>query len=132
MRVVNSRSSEQQELDVDHADQTSESEQVSSATLLADIVNAAGTVAEAKARRDGDGLAAGKCKLYALVRAARDRSVSWQTIGDALGVRRGAAYQRFRHPVMDTTSTRRLASPAAGGFHPGLLDGVVPAVDGVE
>lgn len=31
------------------------------------------------------------------VDVARDLDVSWQSIGDALGMRRGAAYQRFRN-----------------------------------
>lgn len=35
-------------------------------------------------------------ELTAAVGAARDLDVSWQTIGDAIGMRRGAAYQRFR------------------------------------
>lgn len=37
--------------------------------------------------------------LQALVAAARDRGVSWQRIGDALGTTRQAAFQRFGTPV---------------------------------
>lgn len=88
----------------DAAQRMSPSEQVGNAALLADIVDAAGVVARAKARRDGEALAAEQRDLHALVRAARDRGVSWQTIGDALGLRRGAAYQRFRHTVTDARS----------------------------
>jgi anti-sigma B factor antagonist len=39
---------------------------------------------------------AARDELASAVGAARDLGVSWQTIGDALGMRRGAAYQRFR------------------------------------
>ena len=78
----------------------SPSEQVGNAALLANIV----VVARARARRDGEALAAEQRELHVLVRAARDRGVSWQTIGDTLGLRRGAAYQRFRHTVTDARS----------------------------
>jgi anti-anti-sigma factor len=43
-----------------------------------------------------DVVAQAKRQLAQAVGAARDLDVSWQTIGDALGMRRGAAYQRFR------------------------------------
>lgn len=87
----------------DAANWVSESKQVSSATLLANLVDAAEVVAEAKARRDGEVFAAGQRELLALVQAARDRGVSWQAIGDAVGLRRGAAYKRFRHAAVDAT-----------------------------
>ena len=48
-----------------------------------------------KDRSEGD-IAAAKTELALAVGAARDLDISWQTIGDALGMRRGAAYQRFR------------------------------------
>jgi hypothetical protein len=38
-----------------------------------------------------------KDALHAAVDAALDAGVSWQAIGTALDLRRGAAYQRFRH-----------------------------------
>jgi hypothetical protein len=40
---------------------------------------------------------AAKDALQAAVDAALDAGVSWQAIGTALDLRRGAAYQRFRH-----------------------------------
>ncbi len=51
---------------------------------------------------------------HAVGGAARDLEVSWQTIGDALGMRRGAAYQRFRH----RTTLRSFA------IHESPIDGV--------
>jgi len=50
----------------------------------------------AGAESDSEVLAA-KHELAQAVSAARALEISWQTIGDALGMRRGAAYQRFRH-----------------------------------
>lgn len=50
----------------------------------------------AKQSRMTEAIAAAKEELCATVQAANDGGVSWQTIGDALGLRRGAAYQRFR------------------------------------
>lgn len=44
-----------------------------------------------------DKTAAERLDLSLAVGAARGLDISWQTIGDALGMRRGAAYQRFRH-----------------------------------
>jgi anti-sigma B factor antagonist len=46
--------------------------------------------------RSGTDIDAARNELALAVGAARDLDVSWQTIGDALGMRRGAAYQRFR------------------------------------
>ena len=40
---------------------------------------------------------AAKDALQAAVDTALDAGVSWQAIGSALDIRRGAAYQRFRH-----------------------------------
>jgi anti-sigma B factor antagonist len=46
--------------------------------------------------RDGAEVADAKRQLAQAVGDAREIGVSWQTVGDALGMRRGAAYQRFR------------------------------------
>ena len=43
--------------------------------------------------------------LRHLVAAARERGVSWQRIGDALGTSRQAAFQRFGAPVDPRTGT---------------------------
>ncbi|WP_173008489.1 STAS domain-containing protein [Mycolicibacterium sp. P1-18] len=43
-----------------------------------------------------DEIVAAKADLALAVGAARDLAVSWQAVGDALGMRRGNAYQRFR------------------------------------
>jgi len=36
--------------------------------------------------------------LHAAVQRARDRGASWQLIGDALGISRQGAFQRYRDP----------------------------------
>jgi len=38
-----------------------------------------------------------RAELQEAINAARHVGLSWQTIGDALDLRRGAAYQRYRH-----------------------------------
>lgn len=65
------------------------------------------------AHSDGEVLAA-KEQLARAVEAARGLGMSWQTIGDALGMRRGAAYQRFRRPP----------PPRSFGLHESPIDGV--------
>jgi hypothetical protein len=60
------------------------------------IRDAGDAVYSAKQGRMTDALAAANEDLRATVQAASDVGVSWQTIGDVLGLRRGAAYQRFR------------------------------------
>jgi hypothetical protein len=56
-----------------------------------------------------DDVASAQKDLQAAALAANDRGISWQSIGDALGIRRGAAYQRFRR----RTQARRTRRPAA-------------------
>lgn len=62
------------------------------------IAEAVDVVRSAKQDPIADKLAAAKRNLRTTVEAAVDRGISWQMIGGALGVRRGAAYQRFRRP----------------------------------
>jgi anti-sigma B factor antagonist len=64
--------------------------------------------------RDSDEAIAAKSELAWAVGIARDLGVSWQTIGDALGMRRGAAYQRFR----ERPASRKL------DVHESPIDGV--------
>lgn len=45
--------------------------------------------------------------LREVVQAANDSGVSWQSIGEILGIRRGAAYQRFRRQRADYAAPRR-------------------------
>jgi transcriptional/translational regulatory protein YebC/TACO1 len=64
---------------------------------IADIVGP--TTAAALRRRDPN--PAGNAALQAAVDDARDAGVSWQVIGDVLGIARGNAYRRHRrrpHP----------------------------------
>jgi hypothetical protein len=64
---------------------------------LAQIRHAADAYQSAKLQRSIDVLTVADDELRTAVRTAvYDDAVSWQSIGDALGIRRGAAYQRFR------------------------------------
>jgi hypothetical protein len=84
--------------------------------------------------------------VRAVVHQARDRSVTWQVIGDALGVSRQAAFQRYGKPIdprtgepMNTTPltdaaelARSVVDDLAGGrwelvterFDPTMRDGL--------
>jgi hypothetical protein len=80
--------------------------------------------------------AVAKDELRSAVLAAHDLGVSWQSIGDGLGIRRGAAYQRFRRRPdersgSDRTSTLESLFPSGDAYrqwieqlHP--LDGAPP------
>ena len=63
---------------------------------IREITDAATAVDLAKRSLDGSAVARAKEDLRATVVSANEYGVSWQTIGDALGIRRGSAYQRFR------------------------------------
>jgi hypothetical protein len=54
---------------------------------------------------------AAKDALQAAVDAALDAGVSWQAIGTALDLRRGAAYQRFRHRLRIEVTRNPGATP---------------------
>ena len=60
------------------------------------IIAAADAANSAKQCRTVDRLSVAEQELRCVVQAAHDRGISWQTIGDALGLRRGAAYERYR------------------------------------
>ena len=61
------------------------------------IADAADAVGVAHRRRDIDELLVAHDELCAAVQAAvYGLGVSWQSIGDVLGIRRGSAYQQFR------------------------------------
>ena len=78
------------------------------------IVAAADAANSAKQCRTADTLSAAENELRGVVQAANDRDISWQSIGDALGVRRGAAYQRFRrHPIPGCRAVLHCASGPA-------------------
>jgi hypothetical protein len=51
--------------------------------------------------------------LVATVQQARDDGASWQTIGDALGVSRQAAFQRYGKPVDPRTGEQLSTTPLA-------------------
>jgi hypothetical protein len=71
------------------------------------IIEADAVCHQAKADRTSKHIAAAECALQAAIDAATDDGVTWQTIGDALGIRRGNAYQRFRR----RSRPSRTASP---------------------
>lgn len=62
--------------------------------------------------------------LVAAVQRARDDGASWQTIGDALGVTRQAAFQRFGKPVDPRTGEPMSTSPLpeATALAAGVID----------
>jgi len=49
--------------------------------------------------------------VRAVVQQARDRGVTWQTIGDALGVSRQAAFQRYGKPIDPRTGEPMYTTP---------------------
>jgi hypothetical protein len=65
-------------------------------TLTQRISDAAHAVDSAKRTCSADRIVDAQANLRAVVQAANDDGMSWQSIGDTLGMRRGAAYQRFR------------------------------------
>ena len=60
------------------------------------IIAAADAASSARQCRTEAAISVAEKELRCVVQAAHDRGVSWQTIGDALGLRRGAAYERYR------------------------------------
>lgn len=66
------------------------------AEAIEQIRLAAAALASARVAKDTAGVATATSGLERAVTRARDVNVSWQSIGDALEMRRGAAYQRFR------------------------------------
>jgi hypothetical protein len=60
------------------------------------IVEAAEALDSARQTCSADHIVDARAVLRAVVQAANDDGLSWQSIGDLLGIRRGAAYQRFR------------------------------------
>jgi hypothetical protein len=60
------------------------------------ITDAADAVDSAKRTCRADRIVEAQATLRAVVQAANDDGLSWQSIGDMLDMRRGAAYQRFR------------------------------------
>ncbi|WP_246846245.1 DUF3887 domain-containing protein [Humibacter ginsenosidimutans] len=69
-------------------------DELTTAPVLADPDDGGRLVTAAAGVRD-----AAEGILIAAVRQARDDGASWQTIGDALGVTRQAAFQRYGKPV---------------------------------
>ncbi|MCW2513332.1 MAG: hypothetical protein JWR11_2374 [Mycobacterium sp.] len=65
------------------------------------ILDAANDVEMAKRRQDVPGVDFAESDLRVAVLAAVDSGISWQMVGDALGLRRGAAYQRFRRRIRE-------------------------------
>lgn len=67
------------------------------AAAIARIKYADNAIHTARANFDSDAaLSAAHDELSRAALAAHDLGVSWQTIGEALGIARGTAYKRFR------------------------------------
>lgn len=66
------------------------------ATALQGIEAAAVGLTAAKRTRSADVIAHAQHELRVAVHAARDLDVQWGSIGSALGIARGNAYQRYR------------------------------------
>jgi len=62
------------------------------------------------AHTDPEAISAGKVELSRAVLAAHDLGIGWQTIGEALGVARGTAYQRYRRRPGRQRATDRAVS----------------------
>jgi hypothetical protein len=63
---------------------------------IQEILAAVAMVATAELLPDGDQLVEANTYLRETIRSGNDNGLSWQTIGDTLGIRRGNAYQRYR------------------------------------
>jgi DNA-directed RNA polymerase specialized sigma24 family protein len=77
------------------------------ASAVRRIVEAAEAVASAKRGQAEHAIVKAQRDLREVVQAANDSGVSWQSIGEILGIRRGAAYQRFRRQRADYAAPRR-------------------------
>ena len=76
---------------------------VDDAEMMTRIIHAASMIESARA--DPELLCAAKDELDRLVLAAHDTGMTWQTLGEALGVARGTAYQRHRRRPSRQTAT---------------------------
>jgi hypothetical protein len=74
----------------------SKSNEGTDACALERITDSATVLRLAKERRSFAAVSAAQDDLSRVVLVAIDLGVSWQSIGEVLGVNRGAAYQRFR------------------------------------
>lgn len=76
------------------------------AAAMHDVVAAAHELAAAKQEGLAHAIGQAQHDMQAAVDVARDLGVEWSQIGDALGIARGNAYQRFRRkrgrPAVDT------------------------------
>lgn len=71
------------------------------------IRDAAARVQTAKQARSADSIVVARCMLRDAVQEATDDGMSWQSVGEVLGLRRGNAYQRFRRQSRDVRPSRR-------------------------
>lgn len=71
------------------------------------IVEAAEAVTSAKLGQAEHAIVEAERDLREAVQVANDSGVSWQSIGEIMGIRRGAAYQRFRRQRADYAAPRR-------------------------
>jgi hypothetical protein len=79
------------------------------ACALERITDSAEVLRLAKERKSPPAVSAAQYDLDRVVLVAIDLGVSWQNIGDVLGINRGAAYQRFRRRSGSSVSATRAA-----------------------
>jgi len=77
------------------------------ASAVRRILDEAEAVTSAKRGHVEPAISKAQHDLRQVVQAANDSGVSWQSIGEILGIRRGAAYQRFRRQRADYAASRR-------------------------
>jgi hypothetical protein len=70
--------------------------QIHDEAAVRSISLAAKACSQAKGRQDVGSTAAAERRLLTVVQAAIDGGMSWQSVGDILGLARGNAYQRYR------------------------------------
>jgi hypothetical protein len=95
-------------------------ERHSNEIALRRVVEAAEAIDSAEPPMTADTLAMANRCLREAVQAAHSGGASWQSIADVLGMRRGAAYQRFRFrrepPEGSDPSAHRAPPSAIGGY----------------
>ena len=90
---------------------TAAPEQAAGKNSRSDVTHALSTARSLQALADES--------LAHLVTDARDRGITWQTIGDALGISRQAAFQRFGTPI-DPRTGKAMNKPTDDAQHAAL------------
>lgn len=78
----------------------------SDVVALRAIAEAAAEVDSARRSPSQSTVSLAEGNLRVIVQSANDQGLSWQSIGDTLGIRRGSAYQRYRRRSSKTPDAR--------------------------